>query len=93
MSVSTFLTPDSAVASPTVPNPTVSDRFPSFRLKLRFLPGVRVSRTPGNRRVYLHEKKLGTQPKCGDCGTKLPGVRGPTSLIYASGLGGGEVGS
>ena len=24
---------------------------------------------------YLHIKKLATAPKCGDCGTKLPGVR------------------
>lgn len=35
---------------------------------------VRVSRTPGNKLVYIHEKKRGTQPKCGDCGAKLPGV-------------------
>ncbi|KAI9724293.1 MAG: 60S ribosomal protein L34 [Chrysothrix sp. TS-e1954] len=26
---------------------------------------VRVSRTPGNKLVYLHEKKRGTAPKCG----------------------------
>ena len=35
---------------------------------------VRVIRTPGGALRYLHIKKAGTAPKCGDCGIKLPGV-------------------
>lgn len=35
----------------------------------------RVIKTPGGKLVYHHLKKLGTAPKCGDCGTGLPGVR------------------
>jgi large subunit ribosomal protein L34e len=35
---------------------------------------VRVIRTPGGEHRYLHIKKRGTSPKCGDCGIKLPGV-------------------
>merc|ERR1711964_554693 len=35
---------------------------------------VRTIRTPGGELRYLHIKKKGTAPKCGDCGTKLPGV-------------------
>ena len=34
----------------------------------------RVVKTPGGKLVYHHLKKLPTAPKCGDCGTKLPGV-------------------
>ncbi|KAI6710364.1 60S ribosomal protein L34 [Diplocarpon mali] len=34
---------------------------------------VRVIKTPGGSLRYLHIKKAGTAPKCGDCGTKLPG--------------------
>lgn len=40
---------------------------------------VRVVRTPGGEHRYLHIKKRGTSPKCGDCGVKLPGVRFPQS--------------
>ena len=36
---------------------------------------VRVVKTPGGELRYLHLKKKGTAPKCGDCGIKLPGVR------------------
>lgn len=36
---------------------------------------VRITRTPGGKLRYLHIKKRGTAPKCGDCGIKLPGVR------------------
>ena len=36
---------------------------------------VRVIKTPGGELRYLHIKKKGTAPKCGDCGIKLPGVR------------------
>ncbi|KAI9670176.1 MAG: 60S ribosomal protein L34 [Alyxoria varia] len=43
----------------------------SYRTKSN---GVRVSRTPGNKLVYLYTKKRGTPPKCGDCGTKLSGI-------------------
>ncbi|CAG8973926.1 hypothetical protein HYALB_00003704 [Hymenoscyphus albidus] len=35
---------------------------------------VRVVKTPGGELRYLHIKKAGTAPKCGDCGIKLPGV-------------------
>jgi hypothetical protein len=35
----------------------------------------RVVKTPGGKLVYHHLKKLPTQPKCGDCGIGLPGVR------------------
>jgi large subunit ribosomal protein L34e len=38
---------------------------------------VRVIRTPGGEHRYLHIKKRGTSPKCGDCGVKLPGVCRP----------------
>lgn len=35
----------------------------------------RVVKTPGGVLVYHHIKKLATAPKCGDCGSKLAGVR------------------
>ena len=35
----------------------------------------RIVKTPGGKLVYHHLKKPGTAPKCGDCGTALPGVR------------------
>jgi ribosomal protein L34E len=35
---------------------------------------VRVIKTPGGHLRYLHVKKKGTAPKCGDCGSKLTGV-------------------
>ena len=35
---------------------------------------VRVIKTPGGELRYLHTKKKGTAPKCGDCGIKLAGV-------------------
>lgn len=35
---------------------------------------VRVVKTPGGKLRYLHIKKRGSPPKCGDCGVKLPGV-------------------
>ena len=38
---------------------------------------VRVIKTPGGELRYLHIKKKGTAPKCGDCGIKLPGVGAP----------------
>jgi len=34
----------------------------------------RVVKTPGGHLVIHHLKKLGTAPKCGDCGIALPGV-------------------
>ncbi|KAJ6152921.1 hypothetical protein N7497_007240 [Penicillium chrysogenum] len=33
---------------------------------------VRIVKTPGGELRYLHLKKKGTAPKCGDCGIKLP---------------------
>lgn len=38
---------------------------------------VRIVKTPGGELRYLHIKKKGTAPKCGDCGIKLPGVSTP----------------
>ncbi|CAI7581825.1 hypothetical protein DTO013E5_1389 [Penicillium roqueforti] len=35
---------------------------------------VRIIKTPGGELRYLHLKKKGTAPKCGDCGIKLPGI-------------------
>lgn len=35
---------------------------------------VRVVKTPGGSLRYLHIKKAGTVPKCGDCGNKLSGI-------------------
>ncbi|KAA8647294.1 60S ribosomal eL34 domain-containing protein [Aspergillus tanneri] len=35
---------------------------------------VRIVKTPGGELRYLHIKKKGTAPKCGDCGIKLPGI-------------------
>ncbi|OQD66463.1 hypothetical protein PENPOL_c004G07971 [Penicillium polonicum] len=35
---------------------------------------VRIVKTPGGELRYLHLKKKGTAPKCGDCGIKLPGI-------------------
>lgn len=35
---------------------------------------VRVIKTPGGKLRYLHIKKQGTVPKCGDCGIDLAGV-------------------
>jgi ribosomal protein L34E len=35
---------------------------------------VRIIKTPGGELRYLHLKKKGTAPKCGDCGMKLAGV-------------------
>ncbi|KAF2217375.1 hypothetical protein BST61_g3662 [Cercospora zeina] len=35
---------------------------------------VRIIRTPGGELRYLHIKKRGTAPKCGDCGIKLAGI-------------------
>lgn len=35
---------------------------------------TRIVKTPGGELRVLHIKKRGTAPKCGDCGTKLPGV-------------------
>ncbi|EEH48318.1 60S ribosomal protein L34-A [Paracoccidioides brasiliensis Pb18] len=35
---------------------------------------VRIIKTPGGKLRYLHIKKKGTAPKCGDCGIKLQGI-------------------
>lgn len=39
---------------------------------------TRIVKTPGGELRILHIKKRGTAPKCGDCGTKLPGVSSTT---------------
>eukprot|EP00178_Gracilaria_changii_P018212 TRINITY_DN51900_c0_g1_i1.p1 TRINITY_DN51900_c0_g1~~TRINITY_DN51900_c0_g1_i1.p1 ORF type:complete len:130 (+),score=1.40 TRINITY_DN51900_c0_g1_i1:3-392(+) len=36
---------------------------------------VKVVRTPGNRQVYQHLKKKGSLKKCGDCKTRLHGMK------------------
>ncbi|KAK9761271.1 hypothetical protein K7432_013944, partial [Basidiobolus ranarum] len=35
---------------------------------------VRIVKTPGGKLTYLHEKKPGSAPRCGDCGNALSGV-------------------
>lgn len=35
---------------------------------------VKIVKTPGGRLTYLHVKKPGTVPKCGDCGHQLNGL-------------------
>lgn len=42
---------------------------------------VRIIKTPGGELRYLHLKKKGTAPKCGDCGIKLPGVSTPPAPL------------
>ncbi|KAI5787596.1 60S ribosomal protein L34-B [Peziza echinospora] len=44
---------------------------------------VRVVKTPGGVLRYLHIKKKGTAPKCGDCGIKIPGVPALRPREYA----------
>ncbi|KAK5080644.1 60S ribosomal protein L34B [Exophiala xenobiotica] len=45
---------------------------------------VRIIKTPGGELRYLHTKKRGTAPKCGDCGTKLPGIPALRPRQYAT---------
>jgi large subunit ribosomal protein L34e len=40
----------------------------------------RIVKTPGGVLRYHHIKKLPTAPKCGDCGSKLSGVRDPLAI-------------
>ena len=48
----------------------------------------RIVKTPGGVLRYHHIKKLPTAPKCGDCGSKLSGVRNPTChTLYSCILG------
>ncbi|KDQ14115.1 hypothetical protein BOTBODRAFT_32905 [Botryobasidium botryosum FD-172 SS1] len=44
----------------------------------------RMVKTPGGKLVYHHLKKLPTAPKCGDCGTALPGVPALRPRQYAT---------
>lgn len=44
---------------------------------------TRIVKTPGGELRILHIKKRGTAPKCGDCGTKLPGVSSTTPIRMA----------
>ena len=44
----------------------------------------RIVKTPGGVLRYHHIKKLPTAPKCGDCGSKLSGVR--TSWLYLASM-------
>jgi len=43
----------------------------------------RLVKTPGGVLRYHHIKKLPTAPKCGDCGSKLSGVRNLLLAFYA----------
>ncbi|KAK7725394.1 60S ribosomal protein L34B [Botryosphaeria dothidea] len=45
---------------------------------------VRVIKTPGGQLRYLHIKKKGTAPKCGDCGSKLAGIPALRPHEYAT---------
>ncbi|KAF2492317.1 ribosomal protein L34e [Mytilinidion resinicola] len=45
---------------------------------------VRIIKTPGGKLRYLHIKKAGSSPKCGDCGTKLPGIKALRPREYAT---------
>ncbi|KAG9239025.1 60S ribosomal protein L34 [Amylocarpus encephaloides] len=45
---------------------------------------TRIIRTPGGELRYLHIKKQGTSPKCGDCGIKLPGIPALRPREYAT---------
>jgi len=45
---------------------------------------VRIIKTPGGRLRYLHIKKKGSPVKCGDCGTKLPGIPALRPREYAT---------
>ncbi|WFD35633.1 hypothetical protein MCUN1_002491 [Malassezia cuniculi] len=44
----------------------------------------RVIKTPSGKLRYLHINKLATAPKCGDCHTKLPGVKALRPREYAT---------
>ncbi|KAF1351356.1 60S ribosomal protein L34 [Delphinella strobiligena] len=44
---------------------------------------TRVVKTPGGELRYLHLKKKGTNPKCGDCGIKLSGIPALRPREYA----------
>merc|ERR1712002_646807 len=46
--------------------------------------GRRISKTPGGKLVYLHTKKAGTTPKCGDCKEKLRGVKSVRPKVLAT---------
>nr|POE99486.1 60s ribosomal protein l34-b [Quercus suber] len=44
---------------------------------------TRIIKTPGGELRYLHIKKKGTAPKCGDCGSKLSGIPALRPREYA----------
>ncbi|KAI1426701.1 60S ribosomal protein L34-B-like protein [Xylaria sp. FL1777] len=44
---------------------------------------TRIVRTPGGELRTLHIKKPAKAPKCGDCGTKLPGIPALRPREYA----------
>ena len=45
---------------------------------------VKVIKTPGGKLRYLHVKKPGSRPKCGECGTALPGIPALRPREYAN---------
>ncbi|KAL2704977.1 hypothetical protein AAEP93_000227 [Penicillium crustosum] len=57
----------------TFSNELLTDFFAFNRYNTRSNK-VRIVKTPGGELRYLHLKKKGTAPKCGDCGIKLPGI-------------------
>lgn len=44
---------------------------------------VRIVKTPGGKLRFLHIKKRGSPVKCGDCGSKLPGIPSLRPREYA----------
>ncbi|KAL5419649.1 60S ribosomal protein L34B [Paraphaeosphaeria minitans] len=86
----------STTATPAISNSSVrifgnTIKMPSTRLTYRRRApynttsnNVRVIKTPGGQLRYLHIKKKGTAPKCGDCGTKLPGIPALRPREYAT---------
>lgn len=44
---------------------------------------IKVVKTPGGNLKAQHIKKIGTRPKCGDCGIALPGISSLRPRQYA----------
>jgi ribosomal protein L34E len=79
---------------PRIPFSSPSDLYPSRNLAMAQRVTLRkrqpynttssrrrIVKTPGGVLRYHHIKKLPTPPKCGDCGSKLSGVRTPSLTI------------
>merc|ERR1739841_425114 len=67
-----------SLSKPHTTNPTIMTARLVLRRRLSYNTKSntrRISKTPGGKLVYLHTKKAGTTPKCGDCKEKLRGVK------------------